>query len=197
MGRLLVGAAIGVGPDMMERTQALIRAKVDVVVLDSAHGHAKGILKAVREVKNAFPKLQLIAGNVATGAGTEALIDAGADAVKVGVGPGSICTTRIVAGVGVPQLTAVHDCVQAAAKHGIPIVADGGIKFSGDICKAIGAGAAAVMVGSLFAGTDETPGETFLYQGRKYKGYRGMGSIGAMKDRCSKISSKNSYIFSH
>ncbi len=185
MGRLLVGAAIGVGPDMMERTQALIRAKVDVVVLDSAHGHARGILKAVREVKNAFPKLQLIAGNVATGAGTEALIDAGADAVKVGVGPGSICTTRIVAGVGVPQLTAVHDCVQAAAKHGIPIVADGGIKFSGDICKAIGAGAAAVMVGSLFAGTDETPGETFLYQGRKYKGYRGMGSIGAMKEGSS------------
>ncbi len=185
MGRLLVGAAIGVGPDMMERTQALIRAKVDVVVLDSAHGHAKGILKAVREVKKAFPKLQLIAGNVATGAGTEALIDAGADAVKVGVGPGSICTTRIVAGVGVPQLTAVHDCVQAAAKHGIPIVADGGIKFSGDICKAIGAGAAAVMVGSLFAGTDETPGETFLYQGRKYKGYRGMGSIGAMKEGSS------------
>lgn len=185
MGRLLVGAAIGVGPDMMERTQALIRAKVDVVVLDSAHGHAKGILKAVREVKSAFPKLQLIAGNVATGAGTEALIDAGADAVKVGVGPGSICTTRIVAGVGVPQLTAVHDCVQAAAKHGIPIVADGGIKFSGDICKAIGAGAAAVMVGSLFAGTDETPGETFLYQGRKYKGYRGMGSIGAMKEGSS------------
>lgn len=185
MGRLLVGAAIGVGPDMMERTQALIRAKVDVVVLDSAHGHARGILKAVREVKKAFPKLQLIAGNVATGAGTEALIDAGADAVKVGVGPGSICTTRIVAGVGVPQLTAVHDCVQAAAKHGIPIVADGGIKFSGDICKAIGAGAAAVMVGSLFAGTDETPGETFLYQGRKYKGYRGMGSIGAMKEGSS------------
>lgn len=185
MGRLLVGAAIGVGPDMMERTQALIRAKVDVVVLDSAHGHARGILKAVREVKSAFPKLQLIAGNVATGAGTEALIDAGADAVKVGVGPGSICTTRIVAGVGVPQLTAVHDCVQAAAKHGIPIVADGGIKFSGDICKAIGAGAAAVMVGSLFAGTDETPGETFLYQGRKYKGYRGMGSIGAMKEGSS------------
>lgn len=185
MGRLLVGAAIGVGPDMMERTQALIRAKVDVVVLDSAHGHAKGILKAVREVKKAFPKLQLIAGNVATGTGTEALIDAGADAVKVGVGPGSICTTRIVAGVGVPQLTAVHDCVQAAAKHGIPIVADGGIKFSGDICKAIGAGAAAVMVGSLFAGTDETPGETFLYQGRKYKGYRGMGSIGAMKEGSS------------
>lgn len=185
MGRLLVGAAIGVGPDMMERTQALIRAKVDVVVLDSAHGHAKGILKAVREVKKAFPKLQLIAGNVATGTGTEALIDAGADAVKVGVGPGSICTTRIVAGVGVPQLTAVHDCVQAAAKQGIPIVADGGIKFSGDICKAIGAGAAAVMVGSLFAGTDETPGETFLYQGRKYKGYRGMGSIGAMKEGSS------------
>lgn len=185
MGRLLAGAAIGVGPDMLDRVQALVRAKVDVVVLDSAHGHSAGILKAVREVKSAFPDLQLVAGNVATGEGTIALIEAGVDAVKVGVGPGSICTTRIVAGVGVPQLTAVHDCVQAAAKHGIPIIADGGIKFSGDICKAIGTGANAVMVGSLFAGTDETPGETFLYQGRKYKGYRGMGSIGAMKEGSS------------
>ena len=181
MGRLLAGAAIGVGPEMLERVQALVNAKVDVVVLDSAHGHSAGIIRAVREVKSAFPDLQLIAGNVATGEGTAALIEAGADAVKVGVGPGSICTTRIVAGVGVPQLTAVRDCVAAAAPKGIPIVADGGIKFSGDICKAIGIGASAVMVGSLFAGTDETPGETFLYQGRKYKGYRGMGSIGAMK----------------
>ena len=182
MGRLLVGAAIGVGQDMLKRTEALVQAKVDVIVLDSAHGHSAGILQAVQEVKAAFPDLQVIAGNVATAGGTKALIAAGADAVKVGVGPGSICTTRIVAGVGVPQLTALQDCVQAAVKKGIPIIADGGIKFSGDICKAIGIGANAVMVGSLFAGTDETPGETFLYQGRKYKGYRGMGFIGVMKE---------------
>lgn len=185
MGRLLAGAAIGVGPEMLPRTEALVNAKVDVVVLDSAHGHSAGILQALQEVKAAYPDLQVIAGNVATGAGTEALIAAGADAVKVGVGPGSICTTRIVAGVGVPQLTALQDCVRAASQKGVPIIADGGIKFSGDICKAIGIGADAVMVGSLFAGTDETPGETFLYQGRKYKGYRGMGSIGAMKDGSS------------
>ncbi|MGI6639191.1 MAG: IMP dehydrogenase [Desulfobulbus sp.] len=185
MGRLLAGAAIGVGQDMLKRTEALVQAKVDVVVLDSAHGHSAGVLQAVQEVKAAFPDLQVIAGNVATAEGTEALIAAGADAVKVGVGPGSICTTRIVAGVGVPQLTALQDCVQAAVKKGIPIIADGGIKFSGDICKAIAIGANAVMVGSLFAGTDETPGETFLYQGRKYKGYRGMGSIGAMKEGSS------------
>ncbi len=181
MGRLLAGAAIGVADDMLVRTEALVQAKVDVVVLDSAHGHSMGILKAVRRVKDAFPHLQVIAGNVATAEATEALIAAGANAVKVGVGPGSICTTRIVAGVGVPQLTALQDCVRAAAPKGIPIIADGGIKFSGDICKAIGIGADAVMIGSLFAGTDETPGETFLFQGRKYKGYRGMGSIGAMK----------------
>ena len=181
MGRLLTGAAIGVGPDMLERTEALVRAKVDVVVLDSAHGHSAGILRAVEEVRAHFPDLPIIAGNVATGEATEALIKAGANAIKVGVGPGSICTTRIVAGVGVPQLTALKDCVQAAAPKGIPIIADGGIKFSGDICKAIGIGAHSVMIGSLFAGTDETPGDTFLYQGRKYKGYRGMGSIGAMK----------------
>ena len=185
MGRLLAGAAIGVGPEMLARTEALVNAKVDVVVLDSAHGHSNGVLRALQEVKAAYPDLQVIAGNVATGEGTEALMNAGADAVKVGVGPGSICTTRIVAGVGVPQLTALQDCVRAASKKGIPIVADGGIKFSGDICKAIGIGANAVMVGSLFAGTDETPGETFLYQGRKSKGYRGMGSIGAMKDGSS------------
>ncbi|NLZ18377.1 MAG: IMP dehydrogenase [Desulfobulbaceae bacterium] len=185
MGRLLAGAAIGVGPEMLARTAALVDAKVDVVVLDSAHGHSAGILRAVQEVKAAYPDLQLVAGNVATGEGAAALIASGADAVKVGVGPGSICTTRIVAGVGVPQLTALQDCVRAAATKGIPIVADGGIKFSGDICKAIGVGANTVMVGSLFAGTDETPGETFLYQGRKYKGYRGMGSIGAMKEGSS------------
>ena len=187
MGRLLASAAIGVSSDLMERTEALIKAQVDVVVLDSAHGHSAGILKALREVKNAWPDLPVIAGNVATAEGTADLIKSGANGVKVGVGPGSICTTRIVAGVGVPQLSALKDCVEEAGKKGIPIVADGGIKFSGDICKAIGIGADTVMVGSLFAGTDETPGETFLFQGRKYKGYRGMGSLGAMnqgsKDR--------------
>ncbi len=181
MGRLLAGAAIGVSPDMMTRTEALIAAGVDVIVLDSAHGHSAGILQAVRDVKAAWPDLSVIAGNVATGEGTAALIEAGANAVKVGVGPGSICTTRIVAGVGVPQLTALLDCTAVGRKKGIPIIADGGIKFSGDICKAIGIGAHSVMIGSLFAGTDETPGETFLYQGRKYKGYRGMGSLGAME----------------
>lgn len=187
MGRLIAGAAIGVGIDMMERTEALVAAKVDVIVLDSAHGHSAGIIRALQQVKNAWPNLPVIAGNVATAEGTKALIEAGAGAVKVGVGPGSICTTRIVAGVGVPQLTALKNCVEEARKHDIPIIADGGIKFSGDICKAIGIGAHTVMIGSLFAGTDETPGETFLYQGRKYKGYRGMGSLGAMnqgsKDR--------------
>jgi len=187
IGRLLVGAAIGVGNEMMERTEALVNAKVDVIVLDSAHGHSAGIIQGVQQVKSAWPDLPVIAGNVATADGTKALIEAGANGVKVGVGPGSICTTRIVAGVGVPQLTALKNCVAEGRKHGIPIVADGGIKFSGDICKAIGIGAHTVMVGSLFAGTDETPGETFLFQGRKYKGYRGMGSLGAMnqgsKDR--------------
>jgi IMP dehydrogenase len=181
IGRLLAGAAIGVSPDMMERTEELIKAGVDVIVLDSAHGHSAGILQAVRDVKAAWPDLSVIAGNVATGEGTQALIEAGANAVKVGVGPGSICTTRIVAGVGVPQLTALQQCTEVGRKHDIPIIADGGIKFSGDICKAIGIGAHCVMIGSLFAGTDETPGETFLYPGRKYKGYRGMGSLGAMK----------------
>ncbi len=181
VGRLLVGAALGVGADMEERAEELIRAGVDVVVLDSAHGHSAGVLRAVRKVKSSFPDIQIIAGNVATGAGTAALIEAGADAVKVGVGPGSICTTRIVAGVGVPQLTALQDCVAEAKKTNTPVISDGGIKFSGDICKAIGIGADSVMIGSLFAGTEETPGESFLYQGRKYKGYRGMGSLGAMK----------------
>ncbi len=186
-GRLLAGAAIGVGHDMMARTEALIAAQVDVIVLDSAHGHSAGILRALEQVRNAWPDLPIVAGNVATAEGTKALIEAGAKGVKVGVGPGSICTTRIVAGVGVPQLTALKNCVEEARKYNIPIIADGGIKFSGDICKAIGIGADTVMVGSLFAGTDETPGETFLFQGRKYKGYRGMGSLGAMnqgsKDR--------------
>ena len=187
IGRLMAGAAIGVSSDLMERTQALVKAQVDVVVLDSAHGHSAGILNALREVKAAWPNLPVIAGNVATGEATKDLIAAGANGVKVGVGPGSICTTRIVAGVGVPQLTALKNCVEEARKKNVPVIADGGIKFSGDICKAIGIGAHSVMVGSLFAGTDETPGETFLFQGRKYKGYRGMGSLGAMnqgsKDR--------------
>lgn len=181
MGRLLAGAAIGIGPEMLVRTQALVDANVDVVTLDSAHGHSKNVLNGITEIKAHFPNLQVIAGNVATAEGTAALIKAGADSVKIGVGPGSICTTRIVAGVGVPQLTALKDCVAEASKHNVPVIADGGIKYSGDICKAIGIGAHSVMIGSLFAGTDETPGETFLYQGRKYKGYRGMGSIGAMK----------------
>lgn len=184
-GRLLVGAAIGVGADMPDRTEALVQAGVDVIVLDSAHGHSAGVLQAVREVRAAWPDLPVIAGNVATAEGTAALIDAGANAVKVGVGPGSICTTRIVAGVGVPQLTALKNAVKAANEQHIPIIADGGIKYSGDICKALGIGANCVMVGSLFAGTDETPGEVFLYQGRTYKGYRGMGSLGAMQQGSS------------
>lgn len=187
VGRLLVGAAVGVGAEMLERTVALIKAGVDVIALDSAHGHSKGVLESVKTIKGEFPEIQLIAGNVATPSGTVDLIKAGADAVKVGVGPGSICTTRIVAGVGVPQLTALKDCVEEARKKNIPVIADGGIKFSGDIVKAIGIGSSCVMIGSLFAGTDETPGDTFLFQGRKYKGYRGMGSLGAMnkgsKDR--------------
>ncbi len=179
-GRLRVGAAIGVGSDL-EDIARMIEAEVDVFVLDSAHGHSRNILNALKSMKDAFPDSQIIAGNVATGEGTEALIAAGADCVKVGVGPGSICTTRIVAGVGVPQLTAIQNCKKVAEKHGIPIIGDGGIKHSGDITKAIGMGADVVMIGSLFAGCDETPGETFLYQGRTYKGYRGMGSLGAMK----------------
>ncbi|MCW5211871.1 IMP dehydrogenase [Desulfobulbus sp. TB] len=184
-GRLLVGAAVGVGSDMPNRTEALVEAGVDVIVLDSAHGHSAGVLQAIREVRAGWPALSVIAGNVATAEGTAALIDAGANAVKIGVGPGSICTTRIVAGVGVPQLTALQNATKIAREKGIPVIADGGIKFSGDICKAIGIGADCVMIGSLFAGTDETPGETFLYQGRKYKGYRGMGSLGAMKQGSS------------
>ncbi len=179
-GRLVVGAALGVGVNIEEHAQRLVKAGVDVVVVDSAHGHSKGVMKAVEMVKGAFPKLPVVAGNVASYEGAEDLIKAGANAIKVGVGPGSICTTRIVAGVGVPQMTALKNCVAAGKKYGIPIIADGGIKHSGDLAKAIGAGAHTIMIGGLFAGTDETPGETFLYQGRTYKGYRGMGSLGAM-----------------
>ncbi len=179
-GRLLVGAALGVGANIEAQAERLIKAGVDVVVVDSAHGHSKGVMTAVARLKAAFPQLSIIAGNVATGEATADLIRAGANGIKVGIGPGSICTTRIVAGVGVPQMSALKNCVAVAIKHGIPIIADGGIKHSGDLTKAIGAGASTVMLGSLFAGTDETPGDTFLYQGRTYKGYRGMGSLGAM-----------------
>jgi IMP dehydrogenase len=179
-GRLRVGAATGVGKDGLERAMALIDAGVDLVVVDTAHGHSRGVIDAVAEIKKRSNYAQVMAGNIATGDAARALIDAGADAVKVGIGPGTICTTRIVAGVGVPQLTAVMDAVEVAAKQGVPVIADGGIKFSGDIVKAIAAGASAVMIGSLFAGTEESPGEVFLYQGRSYKSYRGMGSLGAM-----------------
>ncbi|NTV12855.1 MAG: IMP dehydrogenase [Desulfobulbaceae bacterium] len=184
-GRLRVGAAIGIGGNYLEQVARLLKAGVDVVGLDSAHGHSQNVLNTLREIKGAFPGLPVIAGNIATAQGAEDLIKAGADCIKVGVGPGSICTTRIVAGVGVPQMTAIEDCAKVAAKHGIPVIADGGIKFSGDITKAIGIGANVIMIGSLFAGTDESPGETFLYQGRTYKGYRGMGSLGAMKQGSS------------
>lgn len=180
-GRLLVGAAIGVTSDMMERAQALINAKVDVLVLDSAHGHSKNIIDAVRNIKGAFPEIQLIAGNVATAEGVRDLANAGADAVKVGIGPGSICTTRVVTGIGVPQITAITDCSIEAKKHDVKIIADGGIKYSGDIPKAIAAGAHTVMVGNLLAGTEESPGESEIYQGRRFKVYRGMGSLAAMK----------------
>jgi len=181
-GRLRVGAAVGVGGDRENRIEALIAAGCDVICLDTAHGHSEGVLEAVRQTRKKFPRLQIIAGNVATGEATKALIDCGVNAVKVGVGPGSICTTRIVAGVGVPQLTAVGDAVSAAKGSGVGIISDGGIKFSGDVAKAIAAGANTVMIGSLFAGTDEAPGEIVLFQGRSYKSYRGMGSIGAMKE---------------
>jgi len=180
-GRLLAGAAVGVTKDMMQRVEALVKAKVDVIVLDSAHGHSKNIIEAVKAIKAAFPELQLIAGNVATAEGTKDLIEAGADAVKVGIGPGSICTTRVVAGIGVPQITAINDCYEVAKEYGIPIIADGGVKYSGDITKAIAAGANVVMIGNLFAGTEESPGESEIYQGRRFKVYRGMGSLGAMQ----------------
>jgi len=181
MGRLLVGAAIGVGADRDERIQALVDARVDVVVVDTAHGHSKMVVDAVRDTKKNYKDLPLIAGNVATAEGCEALIAAGADAVKVGMGPGSICTTRIVAGVGMPQFTAIQECFSIAKKKGIPLIADGGIKFSGDITKAMAAGADTVMVGSLFAGTDESPGDLILFQGRSYKTYRGMGSMESLR----------------
>ena len=182
LGRLLCGAAVGVGPDRIERTQALVNAGVDVIVVDTAHGHSRGVLETVQELRHHFPDLPLIGGNVATAEGTEALIKVGVAGVKVGVGPGSICTTRVVAGVGVPQFTAVMDASRVAARAGIPVIADGGIKFSGDIAKALAAGASSLMIGSLFAGTDEAPGEVVLYQGRSYKVYRGMGSLGAMAE---------------
>jgi IMP dehydrogenase len=180
-GRLRVGAAIGVGPDREDRLETLIRAGVDVIVIDTAHGHARRVIDAVADTKRNFPDVNLIAGNVATADGARDLIQAGVDAVKVGVGPGSICTTRVIAGVGVPQLTAILDCAKAARAADIPLVADGGIKYSGDVTKALAAGADVVMIGSLFAGTDESPGETVIFQGRSYKIYRGMGSLEAMK----------------
>jgi IMP dehydrogenase len=181
-GRLRVGAAVGVGPDWEERVDALVRAGADLIAVDTAHGHSKNVLDVVRLIRNRYADLDLVAGNVATAEGTSALIQAGVNAVKVGVGPGSICTTRVISGVGVPQITAIGTCAKTAERHNIPIIADGGIKFSGDITKAVAAGADCVMIGSLFAGTEESPGETILYQGRTYKVYRGMGSIGAMRE---------------
>ncbi|MDY3918554.1 MAG: IMP dehydrogenase [Candidatus Limivivens sp.] len=181
-GRLLCGAAVGITANVLERVEALVKAHVDVVVLDSAHGHSMNVINCVRMIKEKYPDLPVIAGNVATGEATKALIEAGADAVKVGIGPGSICTTRVVAGIGVPQITAVMNCYEVARQYGIPIIADGGIKYSGDLTKAIAAGANVCMMGSLFAGCDESPGTFELYQGRKYKVYRGMGSIAAMEN---------------
>lgn len=180
-GRLRVGAAVGITADTMERVEALVKAGVDVIAMDTAHGHSLGVINKVKEVKSKFPELQIIAGNVATGEGAKALADAGADCVKVGIGPGSICTTRIIAGVGVPQLYAVYECAMALRGTGVPVIADGGIKHTGDIPKAIAAGASAIMAGSLFAGVEESPGETIIYEGRKFKSYRGMGSIEAME----------------
>lgn len=180
-GRLLCGAAVGVTHDMMDRVDALKEKNVDVIVIDTAHGHSHGVLDAIGKVKSAYPDLQVIAGNVATKEATKALIDAGADCVKVGIGPGSICTTRVVAGIGVPQITAIMDCYEEASKYGIPIIADGGIKYSGDLVKAIAAGGSVVMIGSLLAGTKESPGEIVLYKGRSFKSYRGMGSLAAME----------------
>ena len=181
-GRLLCGAGVGVTADILDRVDALVKAHVDVIVIDTAHGHSANVLRTVHMVKDAYPDLQVIAGNVATAEATEALIEAGVDCVKVGIGPGSICTTRVVAGIGVPQVSAVMDCYEAAKKHNIPIIADGGIKYSGDVTKAIAAGANVCMMGSMFAGCDESPGSFELYQGRKYKVYRGMGSIAAMEN---------------
>ncbi len=182
LGRLRCGGAVGAGPDRLERAQALVDVGVDVIVVDTAHGHSAGVLEAIVELRRSFPELPIVGGNVATAEGTEALIKAGVSGVKVGVGPGSICTTRIVTGVGVPQLTAILDAVETATRLGIPVIADGGVKYSGDVVKALAAGARCVMIGSLFAGTDEAPGEVILYQGRSYKVYRGMGSLGAMAE---------------
>ncbi|MCD6294661.1 MAG: IMP dehydrogenase [Deltaproteobacteria bacterium] len=182
LGRLRVGAAVGVGEDTLPRIESLMGASVDVVVVDTSHGHSEMVIESVSLVRKTFPDLEIIAGNVATASATKALIDVGVDGVKVGVGPGSICTTRVVAGIGVPQMTAIMDCSEEARKHGIPIIADGGVKFSGDITKALAGGAGSVMIGSLFAGTEESPGETILFQGRTYKVYRGMGSLEAMKE---------------
>jgi len=180
-GRLLCGAAVGVGPDREARIQALMKAGVDVIAIDTAHGHSRGVIEAVRATKANFKGVELVAGNVATAEAAEDLCRAGVDAVKCGIGPGSICTTRVVAGVGVPQITAVDECVRAAEKHGVPVISDGGVKYSGDLVKALAAGGSSVMIGSLLAGTEEAPGEVILYQGRSYKSYRGMGSLGAMK----------------
>ncbi len=180
-GRLRVAAAIGVGSGSIERAEALANAGVDVLVIDTAHGHSAGVIKAVKDFRARFPKVELVAGNVATADATVALIEAGADAVKVGIGPGSICTTRVIAGIGVPQITAVYECARAAAEYGVPVIADGGVKYSGDIVKALAAGANTVMLGNLLAGTEESPGDTEIYQGRTYKVYRGMGSLGAME----------------
>ncbi|MBK5243495.1 MAG: IMP dehydrogenase [Eubacteriaceae bacterium] len=184
-GRLIVGGAVGITSNTLERVDALIKAQADVIVVDTAHGHSIGVVKTVKEIKDKYPEVQLIVGNIATGGAARDLIEAGADALKVGIGPGSICTTRVVAGIGVPQITAIMDVAEVAKEYNIPIIADGGIKYSGDVVKAIGAGADVVMIGSLFAGTDESPGETIIYQGRSFKTYRGMGSLGAMKDGSS------------
>jgi IMP dehydrogenase len=181
-GRLLCGAAVGITANVLDRVDALVKVKVDVVVLDSAHGHSENVLRCVKMIKEAYPDLSVIAGNVATGEATRDLIEAGADAVKVGIGPGSICTTRVVAGIGVPQITAVMNCYAFAREYGVPVIADGGIKYSGDLTKAIAAGASVCMMGSIFAGCDESPGNFELYQGRKYKVYRGMGSVAAMEN---------------
>jgi len=181
LGRLRVGAAVGPTADMEARVDALVKAGVDVIAIDTAHGHSQGVLDAIRAIKAAFPGVELLAGNIATAEAAEALIKAGVDAIKVGIGPGSICTTRVVAGVGVPQISAIAQCARVARKHDIPLIADGGVKYSGDVTKAVAAGADVIMIGSLFAGTEESPGDTILYQGRAYKSYRGMGSIGAMK----------------
>lgn len=189
-GRLLAAAAVGVTHDMIDRIDALVAAKVDVVVIDTAHGHSTGVLHTLKEIKKAYPYLPVIAGNVATADATEALIECGVDAVKVGIGPGSICTTRIIAGIGVPQITAVYECAQVAQRFGIPIIADGGIKYSGDMAKAIAAGGNVCMIGNILAGTEESPGETIIYQGRSYKVYRGMGSMGAMEKAVRTVTSR-------